>query len=259
MKATPLRAALFALPFSCAAAASLTLAQSPQTPKAGLTDAVVLRLLGNAGKPREGLRAGRRVSVPDVDDNAWAVELLWSEAGRERTGVALIGPLAISPGGRWAAKEGTWGLISVDEDATWAKLLAVRQEAEISNNEHRVSSSLQTFSSYAVAFESSNAGLPPSVTCLVRPQSCVPDSKDVALEEEWLQPERGGYRFTFHAGPTQGRWVKSFALTAIPINVGVTGRRAFCLDQTGRICAADDGKLAPVRGGACPSNCQELK
>jgi type IV pilus assembly protein PilA len=49
---------------------------------------------------------------------------------------------------------------------------------------------------------------------------------------------RGGYVFTYSAGPADSKGVsQSYMIKGIPISVGITGRRYFFTDQTGLIRA----------------------
>ena len=73
-------------------------------------------------------------------------------------------------------------------------------------------------------------------------------------------PSRHGYRFRFHPGPAAGSAavpgqsspssLLRYAITAVPIQEGVTGSRWFCADQDG-VIREPDGRRLTAEGGGC--------
>lgn len=101
--------------------------------------------------------------------------------------------------------------------------------------------------------------------CLADPAVCLPGYDGPALLDADLASDSvvSGYRRTFHPGPSASvsesapgspfatRRLSSFAYTAVPVERGRTGNRAFCADASGRVCAAASGEVEAA-SGACP-------
>lgn len=101
--------------------------------------------------------------------------------------------------------------------------------------------------------------------CLADPAVCLPEHEGPGLIDAELASRSvaSGYRRTFHPGPpasaadsapgspfATGR-LSGFAYTAVPVEKGRTGNRAFCADGSGRVCAAPSGEM-DASSGACP-------
>lgn len=101
--------------------------------------------------------------------------------------------------------------------------------------------------------------------CLADPVVCLPEYEGPALLDAELASASvmSGYRRAFHPGPAAsvadsapgspfatGR-LAGFAYTAVPVEKGRTGNRAFCADASGRVCAAASGDV-DAASGACP-------
>jgi hypothetical protein len=110
-----------------------------------------------------------------------------------------------------------------------------------------------------------------SLACLATPALCVPGYTGAPfLMEPFVHyPEQphSGYRRTFHAGVVapgpavlspEGR-LATFAYTAVPVKVGITGVRGFCADSTERICFTVEGTVPPVKDGLCDPACSDLR
>jgi hypothetical protein len=129
-------------------------------------------------------------------------------------------------------------------------------------NERRAIAALRTLLSAEVAYSVDNGGLYDTPECLAAPWDCIPGFPQPPmlppfLGREALAREESGYRREFHPGPASrtagasASSVASFAYTAVPLEPGVTGKRAFCVDHTGTVCFTPDGRQPPVSGGRC--------
>jgi hypothetical protein len=134
--------------------------------------------------------------------------------------------------------------------------------ATVLENERRTLEDIQAVSSAMSAYQSENMGFFDELRCLGAPSSCLPGFAG----PPWLPPEllslapRHGYRRAFHAGPraAAGSGARSasslsaFAYTAVPVQVGITGNRAFCMDDTGFVREFESGPNAMVTAeGRC--------
>lgn len=62
--------------------------------------------------------------------------------------------------------------------------------------------------------------------------------------------DRDGYRFQFHPSPG----IRTFAVTAVPIDAGNTVRPSFCGDDTGALHVIADGSTPRIEAGRCPQS-----
>ena len=122
-------------------------------------------------------------------------------------------------------------------------------------------------------YASANGGFFDEITCLTKPESCIPGfgadgAPFLDPTYAWLEP-RLGYVRKFHPGPkadpgavakakASPSSLQAFAFTATPVKPGVTGGRAFCGDSGGRTCMTADGREPPVKDGRCDP-CQKLQ
>jgi type IV pilus assembly protein PilA len=147
--------------------------------------------------------------------------------------------------------------------------------ARVSANESVAIGDLRTVISAQAAYASANGGFYDTLECLGNPyESCVPNYPTTA--PKFLGPEiagasvKSGYVRTFHPGsqpqltaqqaaavsPTS---MESYAYVAVPEQPQASGVRAFCGDQTGRICVFSDGKAPVITQGNCPVDCEPLQ
>jgi hypothetical protein len=121
-------------------------------------------------------------------------------------------------------------------------------------------------------FASVNGSLYGELRCLTHPTECLPafDPQAASFLDptyDWLE-SRLGYDRKFHPGPkatdeqlrragANPGSLTAFAFTVTPTQPGVSGRRAFCADSTGKICFTPDGREPPVRNGRCDP-CRKL-
>jgi hypothetical protein len=95
-----------------------------------------------------------------------------------------------------------------------------------------------------------------TVECLKAPESCISGySGSSFLSPDFVCPgEKSGYQWDMAMSP--GR--DAFAITAVPVKVGETGKRSFCGDDQGTVCEYGDGRRPTVNGGRCPSDCMPV-
>jgi hypothetical protein len=131
---------------------------------------------------------------------------------------------------------------------------------------------VRTILSAEEAYASGNGGYYDVPSCLGTPARCIPrggaampSHLDAALAA--LQP-RAGYELRFHPGPppilkdaerevVSKSSLTAFAVSALPAEG--RGRKAFCGDSGGRVCARADGTMPPIRDGRCPDSCETLR
>jgi len=123
------------------------------------------------------------------------------------------------------------------------------------------------------AYVSANNGFYDRPECLLRPQRCIPGypaSAPTFLDSSLasLQTSRG-YRRRFHPGPrptaeeiaeagASASSIKAFAYVLVPATPE-DGSRAFCVDDTGRLCFRTDGTMPEITDGRCPDSCMPLQ
>ena len=124
--------------------------------------------------------------------------------------------------------------------------------ARISANEASATASLRTISAacenYALAY---NIGYPASLANLG--PAAIPSSTTANLLDSVLAAGvKSGYSFSYSAGSAADGVINTYAITAIPVNPGVSGQRSFYTDQGGvfrasatGIATASDPPLAP--------------
>jgi hypothetical protein len=114
-----------------------------------------------------------------------------------------------------------------------------------------------------------NGGLYLPLDCLASPSACIPDYTGVPFMAE-IRGSGSGYSPRFVAG-TQAtpeerelasakaeRSLKGFAFLMIPDQPGQTGRRSFCVDETGEVCFTEGGAPPDTTGGRCAA-CAPLR
>jgi type IV pilus assembly protein PilA len=131
--------------------------------------------------------------------------------------------------------------------------------ARVSANESGAIGDIRTVISAQAAYQASSDGYYGTMECLANPNPCIPNYTGPTFLDPQLaglQP-KGGYKRAFHPGAPAdgGSGLMSFAYTAVPMEQGKTGVRAFCGDSTGMICSTADGGMPEVRDGSCGQNC----
>jgi hypothetical protein len=254
---------------------SLAVAAFAQPAPPVLTEELATKIL-KLSPAFTGANAGRKFSrivnlnhLEDGGQEGWGVDLEWTEAGKIRKGVA---PMMRVPAGKerepWLYQYEGWGISALLEDKTFAEVRAIVKGARVSANESATIGDLRTIVSGEMAYSMSNGGAYDELRCLVEPGKCVagyrgPNFVDASL----LQPEKTGYRRTFHAGAKAPKSsdvksassITTFAYTAVPITLGETGQRGFCVDDRGMICVTADGSAPKTNGGQCADPCQVLR
>ena len=208
--------------------------------------------------------------VPGVDDKGYFVEFQWTDkAGATQTGVAVMAHDTVR-GVPWLVKgDGDWGLVQVMEGKTVPGVVDELKRTRIAANEAVAVRDIRTLMSGEMIIMSLADGAYAQLECMHKPSECIVGIPDeVMLERSYLAAEKSGYRRTFHAGApvtnakakgTPSLFIKTFAITAVPLVPGESGVRSFCGDHTGRVCVTADGSAPPVKDGACVTPCTEMK
>ncbi len=124
------------------------------------------------------------------------------------------------------------------------------------------------------AYAANNRGLYDLPECLAAPARCLPGfpaDSPMTFLPPLLAPsplEKQGYRRVFHPGPAvdpaqlQGASptsIRGFAYVSEPMRQGTGHDRAYCGDETGRVCEWEAGTTVSIIGGRCPATCQALR
>jgi hypothetical protein len=131
----------------------------------------------------------------------------------------------------------------------------------VSANEEVVIGELRMFSSAEAGYQSANGGYFGQPECLVEPARCLSGYGGPAFLEYALTGQRWGYDIRFVAGPpvppspsVGKRSLRSWAITAQPLERGVTGSRSFCEQSDGIIVLFANGVSPSVTAdGNCNS------
>lgn len=143
--------------------------------------------------------------------------------------------------------------------------------ARVATNESAAIADLRAVVSAQAAYQSAN-GHYDRLECLSVPSACIPGYP--ATGPTFLQgtfvsnPERSGYRFHLEPGPSpvnlsvsrsSASSMDRYAYLAAPVQLRTTGRRIFCADDTGRVCAFTDLAARRVEDGRCSSECADVR
>lgn len=198
------------------------------------------------------LFSGRRPQ--DLPEDEWRAA---EEAGRETgivTGAAVMGLVLVSCAG-----------IGFGAAVAVPSMLVAR----ISTNEAAAIADVRAVTAAEAAYRSAN-GHYDRVECLAVPSACIPGypvTAPVFLQGALTASPRSGYSFHLEPGPSPTNLSLSrssassmdrFAYLALPQEFRSTGRRIFCTDDTGRVCAFTDLGARRIVGGRCSSDCQDL-
>jgi Domain of unknown function (DUF4190) len=182
----------------------------------------------------------------------------YKRAGREPAvyggkGMALAGMIL-----GWA------GFITLPFLGTLAAIaIPSARRARIAANEASAIGDVRTVVSAESAYQSANNGYYGTLECLGAPSKCLPTYTGSALLEGTLAADEGvrhGYRHALHPGPAAASSsnVGSYAFVAQPVTRGQSGLRAFCGDDSGRVCVWPDGQPTQITDGRCPADCRTL-
>ena len=101
-----------------------------------------------------------------------------------------------------------------------------------------------------------------TIECLVDPADCLPEYSGDPFLVGPPAPvfDDGRYLYQFTAGPPWGRsrGLERYALLAVPVRPGWTGRRLFCVDAAGDVLWSV-GKPPSLHTAACPADWQPVK
>ncbi|HEV2489911.1 MAG TPA: prepilin-type N-terminal cleavage/methylation domain-containing protein [Candidatus Acidoferrales bacterium] len=138
--------------------------------------------------------------------------------------------------------------------------------SKMAANEASAVGSLRTMTTASVSYNSTYGnGFPPSLTVLGPPAPGANATCNLAgLIDNILANapnQKSGYTFTWVTGATvqnpvpvgcaAGGFVDGFAVQAVPIAVGQTGQRSFCVDASGVIRFDPTGVLIAAPAGIC--------
>lgn len=149
-----------------------------------------------------------------------------------------------------------------------AAIIEIR--SPIAVNESEAIGDIRSMQSMQAAYAPNSGGAYGTLECLRDPQKCgFPLGTEPFCDRRHVYSgEEHGYLREFFVGP---RWsgeskaetartgVSRFAVVAAPVKPAVTGNRAFCGDDTGRICFSTDGIAPRPVDARCPANCQLLR
>jgi len=200
------------------------------------------------------------------------IEFRFSDPKGMRTAVGFAAPSSVVPAGRKKLAEADgWALIEVLEDQTLDDVIEGLQRSRISANESAALGDLRALVSGEQAYASSNGGYFDLPSCLTADATCLPagPGRGLAYLPDGLAGlgERSGYRRRFERGAPARRpagakvspsSMTSFAVTAVPIQLGATGELGFCADDQGHVCASPDGSEPPIAAGRCAFPCPSV-
>ncbi len=200
----------------------------------------------------------------------WLVEFEWRENGRARTGVSPFVRMKERSKKPFFFQTDGWAMVGFLPDQTIEKVLVKFEESHRQTTEFVAVGDIRTMISAQAAYSGANGGFYDEPRCLVAPSTCLPGyrkDRPSFLRPDWGSvSEKRGYHLTFHGGYVAALKEKqnspssivSYAVTAVPVKPGVTGRRAFCGDDRGRVCFTEDGTEPKLVKGRCPDSCRRL-
>jgi type II secretory pathway pseudopilin PulG len=199
------------------------------------------------------LFSGRRpqdLPEDEVEDAQRAARETGMVTGAAITGLALVGCAGVGIGAAIAIP----GLLI----------------ARVSSNETAAIADMRTVVAAEEAYRSANLHYD-QLECVAVPSACIPGypaKGPVFLPGRFVSsPERNGYKFHLEPGPTPANLsvgrssassVDRYAYLATPLQFRSTGKRIFCADDTGRVCAFVDLGVRRVSDGRCASGCEDL-
>lgn len=142
--------------------------------------------------------------------------------------------------------------------------------ARVAANEAATIADIRAVMSAQAAYQAANGGYYDRLDCLAAPATCRPGYSGAApLAAELAHAEvKSGYRRVLHGTPADASQLPAgvspssltaYAYVAVPATRNQTGVRSFCGDASGRICYEPDGSEIEPVGGACPSDCADLR
>lgn len=153
-----------------------------------------------------------------------------------------------------------------------ATLACATHSRLVQQDEAAIVNDLRAIQSAEAAYMASNGGVYDVPRCLATPWDCIPNYPKFApsflpVALGTLLPENG-YARTFHAGKaldtklgfafSSKTSIREWAYTAVPVR-DARGRKSFCTDTSGRICAFLDGSIPRVENAQCPSPCERIQ
>jgi hypothetical protein len=226
---------------------------------------------GTEAKGRHFLGLHRLHHFVEQGQEGWLAEFEWREAGRTRTGVSPFVRLKGRSNMPFFFQTGGWAMVAFLPDQTIEEVLVKFEEGRRETNEFTALADIRTMISAQASYSSVNGGFYDEPRCLMAPSTCLPgygkDQPRFLLSDWGSLSERRGYHVTFHSGylaalkerQNSASSIVSYAVTAVPVKPGLTGRRAFCGDDRARVCFTADGTDPKVVEGRCVNPCREVK
>lgn len=126
-------------------------------------------------------------------------------------------------------------------------------QAKVAANESANLGDARSVVSAQITYASQSGGsYAPRLECLVTPKSCRPSAPDSPfLDDSTARSPKSGYirRMIVPAGEA------SFVYVAVPTAPQQTGRRSFCADHEGHVCATDNPSVFDdLDGSGCPQS-----
>jgi hypothetical protein len=207
----------------------------------------------------------RVIDVSDAEpERGWVVEVRWQENGAPVVGRAVVfAESAVAESAQppreklfYSADGFTLPYPLVTGQAA-DELLTGLQRIRMGANEMMAKADTRTIISAQMGYASENDGRYGSLACMAAPKDCNPAHAGAAYMSAKTASlsDRQGYRRSFQLSPG----ATGFVYTAMPLEPGVTGARAFCGDHTGRLCFTADGREPDTKGGSCPASCTTLE
>lgn len=186
----------------------------------------------------------------------------WRSAGSLRAGDmvrTVRGPAAITAVESHFAPKTVYD-VSVEPGETFLAAGALVHNKSITAPEPSILGQMRQLIAAEAAYAQVSGGYYARVECLVQPGTCGMAARPPLLDPLFLRTERWGYNLELRLGPD----AKSYAYLAVPVK-GFFGRknpsavRAFCADDTQRVCFTPDGSAPAEAGGRCLPACQDLR
>ena len=160
----------------------------------------------------------------------------------------LTGRLAIAAAS--LAAVGVVALLSIVPMTLWSRSSA---------DEAAAIADLQEMRSAQEAYAAESGGFYGSPQCLREPAACLDGYAGPAFSSLPARDVRSGYEFVFDGTPdVNDHGYQRWAYQALPVGEGAGRRRAFCTDDTARMCVWD-GTAPRVSNGRCDLGCVQLE
>jgi len=203
------------------------------------------------------------MEYPGSEGKAWVAEVRWTgSGGTPRVALVVIGHESLDPARGWLATSGDWGLARFEADRTWDDFIDGLRQSRIQLNEMATIGDLRAMISAQIVYSSVSGGGYGELSCMAAPRQCLPDYPADEAEfapAELVAAERMGYRRSFVPGDGERTRLATWAVVAVPLEPGESGRRGFCADDTAVVCATPAGVEPTTEGGHCGPGCEPVE